>query len=83
MKGFQTDLTRRTLINIFILFGLVTLLCTFPFRNVWAVGWNVFNFTGCTNYTAPFNTRARCDGSATCRYTNVMEVLILVNPHKT
>lgn len=48
--------------------ALGTLLCTFPFRNVWAAGWQVFNATVCTNYTAPFNTRARCDGSATCYY---------------
>ena len=55
--------------NCFLLLLLAITLCVFPFKNVWA-GWQVFQFTGCTNFTAPPNTRARCDGSATCKYVN-------------
>ena len=52
-----------------ILVALGATLCIFPFKSVWA-DWQVFQYTGCTNLTGPLNTKAECNGSATCKYVN-------------
>lgn len=64
------NLSQAIIRNLFLLMVLGTLLCIFPFKGVWA-GYEVFQYTGCTNYTAAPNTEARCDGSATCKYVSV------------
>jgi hypothetical protein len=55
--------------NFFLLIVLGSLLCVFPFRNVWA-DWEVFQFTGCTNLTTPVNKKALCEGTATCKWVS-------------